>query len=525
MAYDTDQLAGQVGNEAKSILEPLSLGDIIDKFSAGDGEKFKQCTVGDALRMVGDLDQLGDNIKATLNSSFNQAILTMLEGLKAQLAFCALSAIPWVGDAYQCTFDTVGNYAGEFKTNFIENTKRSFVGNCIADVIIDDLATQVDRMIQTQGPGGEPAISTDWIADMYVAPQLQAARRFWTILVATDICPQFREQVLDDWGVPQCYRDAGPAIDPIHLRTTSGVPFSVMAACSLPKDYDPSKPIPPGKEYLLSTVGMWNNNRIGFNEEAQWELERQMYAVSDTVSRQIESSGGYLPLYGTGDASCVRDCDGRCIMAGPIFQPPGYTRDIRNLSTQAQFDKIVQSDGDKSRLVSDIRTALMNRVNSWANRPLPYRFNLFPDFSSKSTHNQPSYAPSPTPGPGQPPPDDPACTGGDPRCTCIQGSPDFQSLTIGTRQAITEVIANQRSLFTPPGSNQIAAGGERTVLRAICDYLNEQAGASICAPHGTNNGRIVIQGGGLTFGIDVISGSSVRTDGGSVQVSCEAGAQ
>lgn len=425
------------------------------------------------------------------------------------------------GGGVDCKKPIASDVTSFLKLNYKDRLKSAFLSSCMSLYALKFTGDTVDGMIQLYGPGGLPAYATDWITAVNVRPAQQAQRRTWALLTSTDICPYFREEALNYFGVPQSYRDTPPIVNAMGLRVDERPPFSLRAACTLPRDFDPTDRseaafMKNGGYSFLSALNEPQNNLEGFVAIAQEELSNQKVALVKATSDQLIAGGGFLPVYGNKSESCNADPDGNCITDGGIVLPPGAVRDERMADLTANYNKLLQPNGESSIAMTDMGARLQARLLGLANQPIPLKLELSPE------DNAANFTPLPTPAPATDP-NDPVCAGIDPRCTCVTSDPSAQNIASSVFSgAIARAMQTSPELFVA-GTNQIAPGiNYRLVLQAICASI-----PSGCIPHPSQDNIVVLSGGsGLTISFDVITSDGyVRTNGGTPIAQCEAGVQ
>lgn len=525
-AFDTTQLSpGQpIGGETST-----TLSDIIKNRGLTSATYKQICVTGNIFTLFkGSLDEIGKR----LLSQIGGIITDLFNIVKKKLIACAVSGIinKYTGAGFQCTMPVASDFTAYIKLKAEQEAKQNFIARCVVDQQINDITNTVDRMIQEQGPEGGPAWATDWITNSYVNPDRQAYRRFWTLLVNTDVCEYMRSDVYNYFEVPQSYRDNPPSIKAYELSVDAGTPFPLAAACTAPKNWKPGQPataktfVQNGGFDLISALAEPQNNFNGFISLANNELQKQRTASVDSVTNQLIGGGGVLPIYGTKEESCKVDADGNCITNGRIRQAPGVARDLINSSYDAQLTFLNNTNGTTAKAMEDISARIRARMIDMANQPLPIKLEL-------GLEDEPDNVVTPTPtpsvSPGTYPPDDPSCTGGNPQCTCVRSEPNAMAL-VGSvvRSAVEQVMQTSTALFDPPGSNRIAPGvNYRTVLQAVCDRMQPPQGI-ICKPHPGQDDEIVLVTQTMSISVDVITGDGgLRSNGGNAVAACELGVQ
>jgi hypothetical protein len=139
--------------------------------------------------------------------------------------------------------------------------------------------------------------------------------------------------------------------------------------------------------------------------------------------------------------------------------------------------------------------------------------------------------PGPTSGPGGTDPNDPLCTGGDPRCTCVRNDPQLAGLRSLVGRAVREATIQHagEGIFQPQGcvgdECTVVPGREVDALNAFCEVGTGQFLLN-CHPNQGSVDEIVVDLDVFTVSFDVILGANngVRTQPQSV-ARCEPGVQ
>ena len=515
-AADAGQQAVQDYNQLSSQVTRFTGVRVSDILEVG-GLKNADAKICVAENILGQIGNIIKNFKEVLMSELASAITTAFNAIIKNLLICGMSKIPLVGRFFPATCQIVitSDQAKAYMKDRENAWKQNFIGRCVAMVGLQNISDRVVAMISEGGPNGGPAFATNWTNDLFVRPQQEAERRFWAILVHTNICPYFREAVLNAFSVPQSYRSSPPDIDLLATRVDARDPFSVRAACTLSENYNPL--IDRLTSFSqLGTLGEPQNTFNGFMTLAMEEKTAQQNAAMIATQTELTAGGGFYSTYG----ECQKDSDGNCISQGQILQTSGSTRDwnyVYNIFLPGE--QLANTDGTDHKQIQDLAAQIANHMMNMTNRPLPFKIEF-------GFEDDPEYfTPEPTPitSPGTEPSE---CTGGDIRCSCIKDVPEFDAIAgnlIGP--AMERAMTNHPELFSPAGSNHVA-GDLRAVLEAICESINEKADADICIPHPRQDDEIVIVGGGMTYSFDVISGAGDMFQGGGFPiVACEPGVQ
>jgi hypothetical protein len=541
-AYDP----GQVGAAAaQGLNQGLSAGtqgtattlaQLLSRATIGD--KNALCVASSVYSLFkGGLDNKLKQISAMgeqlLSSAATNALSTAVSCGISSLVNKGLGKIPGIGSLLggaggpDCVQTVKSDTLGYLKAGLNQAKQELFLTRCSVASTLKVIGDDVDAMIQTQGPGGGAAWAQDWTTSAYIEPDAIAHRRFWSELVNTKICGYFKDYVLNYFDVPQEYRDNPPVINSMDLRTNADAPFTLSAACTLPDDYQPSSTsdvagfLAMGGYDFLAQLAEPQNNPQDFINLAEAELAAQENVMVNSANNQLIAGGGSLPVYRDA-ANCQQAPNNAgCISYGTIAIPPGSVRDTRNITLQSQLNLVstTGANGGTDTGVGDLGTGIEARMFDLANNPLPFQFSL------GIADNPANYTPTPTPAPasGSGAPNDPACTGGNPQCTCIKNDASAQTLASTTlKTTMQSVLTANPSLFTP-NSNQLATGVDnRTVLQAICAQISTSA----CIPHPTKDNMIVLIAGETAMSFEVITaGGSLRTDGGSPVLAWMSGVQ
>lgn len=534
-AYDVNQvtqLPGQVLNTTGQVESTLGqftglrLSDVLA--AAGvDSANQKVCQ---AKNVLGQLDSILSNLRGFIFGQINGLINDMLQAAIKQLAACALSNVKifgWSPPVPQCTWSVASDTATTILMQHEQDLKANFIGRCGAAATLNDMFAMADQVLNDQGPNGGTVAVTNWVNNLYTEPDRQGMRRMWTILVNTDICPYFRTQALDYFGVPQAYRDNPPSVSSTDLNTTADDPFQLRGACTLPKDYIPGSEenadafTANGGFSYLAELAKPQNTLAGFIDIGEAELRRQRTVSVQAAVNEAVSGGGFRSVYGSGTEGCkvLDPTTGQCIEFAAVRQPPAAAAQINEVKTVAPWQWVVNQNGTTNKAVQDMAAIFGNHILNMANRPLPFRIKF--GFEDSPANFTPIPTPSTTPVP-------PQCANIDPGCTCVVNDPSFQGgITAGISAAMTQLMAQQQSLFNPPGSSIIATGvTQRQVTQALCDVMNAGQPTAACIPHPSIDNEIVIIGAGQTVSFDVITpDGALRTNGGIAILACEPGIQ
>jgi hypothetical protein len=482
-----------------------------------NGSKYSQCT-GDIFTLFN--GQLQQQIKNWVADTVNM-MLEQARQMLVQNAMCALNN--FLGDlgfpTTECVKVTISDAKIALETQFKNRLKSNFLVNCTSTMMRYHITDTVTNMIQTQGYDGGIAAATDYLNFFNQRPAIMAQRQWWTTLVNTNICPWFRDAALDELGVPQDYRNNPPPLSAAGYSVDERPPFSLRAGCTLDRDFDVTDPSPEAVLknsgwQLIAELDKPQNKKDDFVKMALAEFAALKAARTAIAQAEFIAGGGFTSIRG----ECAKGPNGECVDDGSAKQPPGATRDIVQVDMATYFNALNAATGEQG-LMDDIAARIQARILDLANKPLPFKLELGPE------RNPDNFTPEPTPplGPGETGPNDPSCTGGDPRCTCVKDDPtarEVASSVLGT--SIGVVIQSNPSYFVN-GSSQIAAGIDyRLILQAICNQINP----AMCHPHPNQDDEIVLMGGGLTTSFDVITGGGyIRTDGGSPVAACSEGVQ
>ncbi len=552
-AYDVTQIPGQVLDTGQTIgntftgVTGVRLTDVLEAAGLQGADK-KACLAGSIL---GQLDNILGNFKDILLNELSGLLKTGLQSISRSLVQCSVgqllqgassiaSKVPGVGSVVggilggasgsfpQCVIQLSGADFSAAVQQHLQDWKQNFIGRCVAAATLQNMFAYTDQLLAEQGPNGGPAAVSNWVTDLYTEPDRQAVRRMWTILVNTPICPSFRDAALDYFDVPQSYRDDPPTITAVDLNTSANMPFQLRAACTLPTDVDtsnlndPAAFVAAGGFDFLDLANQSQNNFNGFIDMAETEMQRQRAVAVQAAVNEAVAGGGYRSIYGPAGTACaVMDPDGKCIQPANARQAPITAADLKNNEFQAMYNWAISTNGTTNKAITDIESQFVNHLLDMANQPLP--FNIEFGFEDQPKNFTPAPTSSVIPGSGAA--NDPACTDGNPACTCVENE---QAIQNAIASVLKIAIANTQSadpdLFDPSGSNHIAAGVDyRTVLTAICDQV-QGSGTQTCKPHPTSNTMIVLISPALSLSVDVITGTGdLRTNGGQVIAACEAG--
>lgn len=493
-----------------------------------NGGTAQQCVAGDTLQSVNiNVDRLVSAPQATLAN----LMVSTLNKVLSQLATCALNAIPIFGNATpKCTI----TLASDFEAALVQNgilQKQNFLGRCTAAAEMHDIGNTVNQILSDQGPNGGTVAVTNWVNDLSTEPDRQAMRRMWTILVNTDICPYFRDDVYTYFGVPQSYIDNPPSITSTDLNTSAEDPFQLSASCTVPQSYVPGSEsdaasfAAEGGFQFLDELSKPQNNYEGFIGLAETELQKQRSAVSQAAVSEAVSGGGFRSVYGSGASGCqVMDPNGQCIQPARVRQPPAAAEQLSNTKFEGPLLWLTSQNGTDQKAIQDMSQVFTNSALDSANAPLPFKIEFGLD------DNPQYFTPPPTPTPSPIPsnyPTDPACSGTVPGCSCVEGDQPTQSaITAGVSAAMKQLMAQHPELFSPAGSSVIAKGVTNLqVAQALCDVINAGA-ANSCKPRPGVATQIVVLGAGQTISVDVITpDGALRTNGGIAIAACEPGIQ
>ncbi len=502
-AYDPSQIAGQVA-------------DVLQQSGAKEA-----CIAGNVLDRLG---EVLDNLGGSLTNAIGQLLSTFAKAIMKTLAICGAKSIPVIGQfiPFSCNLQMASDTMEAQIEQMKQNLKQDFIGRCVAAAEMYDIYTTVDAILNDQGPNGGTVAVTNWIDNLYTEPDRQAMRRMWAILVNTDICPYFRNAALDYFGVPQSYRDNPPSIASTDLNTSADAPFQLRGACTLPSDYIPGSErsaeefAANGGYSMLTEISKSQNNLQGFIDIAEAELARQRSVSVQAAINEAVSGGGFRSVYGPGAESCeVMDSGGKCIKPARVKNPPAAAEQLSNTKFEGPLLWLAGQNGTDKKAMQDMSAIFANGALDMVNAPLP--FNI--EFGLEDNPDLYTPKPTPIPSPGQfPVPSE---------CTDLQGDQDMQAaITAGLSQSMAQLMQQHPDLFSPPGSSVLAQGvSSRQVAQALCDVLNASA-AGACEPHPTIDTQIVLNGGGLTISVDIItSDGALRTNGGIVIASCPEGIQ
>lgn len=492
-------------------------------------EKYGACTSSQAL---GTLANVIQNFDKLLQAAVMDFLQQFFKSVAKSLIYCVLSDIQkelgasvglsaklLIRIAPQCKIDIASSAGEAFKQIKNRELQQNFIARCVARIALKDTVDLINQVVQTGGLEGGAAYVTSW-TNLYIDEDARGIARFYTELVNADICPYFKQRIFEYYQVPQSYIDDPPTAAGIAFRADGGTPFIQSASCTLPKDFDPYNVTEEnyytwGGADLLTRIDEPQNNFIGFIGIAEVEAAKQRnLAVSSRVNEAV-AGRGFLSKQGCAAWSP----DGAtCLQGGPIEQPAGAIADYNQIAFDQQVAWLVSADANK-KPIDDIKADIANRLFDLANQPLPLTIELGKEDDPKN------FAPSPTPTPvtGSGDPNDPACTGGNPLCTCVRNDQTVQaSLTPIVAAAMTAAQQSNPALFDA-GTSHIAAGVNlRDVLKAICDNIGSQA----CKPSPSQDNVIIITGGGQTFSVDVITpDGNLRTNGGQPLLACAPGVQ
>ena len=503
------------------ISRPQSLDiDFISESRGLDGSKYSQCTTDIFTLFNG---QLGQQLKYLAVDTVNE-LITSAKDMAIQTAMCSLGN--WVRtatggfvDPPKCVKVLASDAKAELKAQLKQRLKSNFLVQCTGDTMRYIVTNTITDIIQTQGLDGGIAAATDWSYLQTRRPAEIAQKQWWTLLVNTDICPEFRDKVLNDLGVPQSYRDQPPLIDASGFRTDERAPFQLRASCTIPRNFDVTDANADqggnsGWQYMELLDAPQNNWRK-FERMALTEFEELKTARKAEAQTMLGGGGGgFTGTFG----ECARDPFGDCYNDGSMKLVPAAVRDAWKSSIEADFSTITNATGE-SGLLEDVAANIQVRLLDLANKPLPLKLEL------GSERNPANFTPDPAPSlsPGETGPNDSACTGGNPLCTCVKDNTDARSFaSAALAPAISDVMKNN-PLWFENNTSKIAGGVDyRSILQAVCTTL----GTSLCHPHPNQDDEIVMSSEGIDTSFDVITGDGyVRTDGGSPVAACSEGVQ
>ena len=507
------------------ITRPQSLDvQIITSEQGLNGTKYSQCT-GDIFTLFN--GQLQQQAKQWAVDTANM----LLNSLKTQLATRAVcSAGNWLskqtvfgyrlaGFFSQCDTEESSTVKEQLVLELKNRLKSNFLVNCTSTMMRYHITDTVTGMIQTQGYDGGMAAATDFLDFLSRRPARMAQRQWWTTLVNTNICPWFREEALNNLGVPKDYRDNPPPLSATGYSTDERPPFSLRAGCTLDYTFDVTDPSPEAVLknsgwQLLSEMEKPQNNLRDFEKMALSEfaiLKEERLKIANT---EFLAGGGFTSTRG----ECAKGPNGECVDDGVAKQVPGAVRDINQVDMATYFNALNAATGEQG-LMDDIAARIQARILDLANKPLPFKLELGPERDPKY------FTPEPTPtlSPGETGPDDVACTGGNPLCTCVKDVQTARDIASQAIAPVTGMVMEENPSYFVNGSSQIAPGVDyRLILQAICNKI----GSIVCHPHPNQDDEIVIVFGQISTSYDVITGDGyIRTDGGSPVAACSEGVQ
>jgi len=512
-------LGGQTGIQGVENASGVRLEDILA--AAGlNNEKYRECT---SSQVLGDLASTIRNFDDILKNALGDFLNDLFNVIKTKLVICALGAIPFVGHMFQCTLPVTSDVTAALIRTKDRELQQNFIARCVARVSLKETADLMTQLMLQEGPYGQgPSYVTNW-EQLGGNAEKRARAKFWAVLVNTNICPYMKNKIYADFQVPQSYIQNPPPRTGSENSDGSN-PFSLRAGCTLPDGFTPQNASANAVQYggslaILDLLNQPQNNPRDFEAMAQSELDSMIQNdVASTYAAAV-AGGGVLP-----PSDCIsRDPNGFCLAHGPDKQTGGTLRDENAAVFQAQLDFLTSTDGTQKKAIDDIRLHIANRLFDLANAPLPLHIELGPE---DNANNGFTPTPAPTTSPGSGDPNDPLCTGGDPRCVCVKNDTTIQeSITSYVRDAIARAMQTNSDLFVP-GTNEIAPGVDpHTVLQAICDRMQPPQG-QVCEPNPGSDDEIVIIGDALTISVDVItSDGHVRTNGGQAIAACEPGVQ
>ncbi|MBP6885947.1 MAG: hypothetical protein KBC02_01745 [Candidatus Pacebacteria bacterium] len=490
----------------------LSVGQIIAEAGLNGG-KYQACK-GDIFTLFqGQLDKKLTRVATELVSDALRAYKDQMASYLVCRAESFLNNLcvfgSCTGGGIDCKKPIASDVTSYLKLNWKDSLKSSFLASCTSLYALKFTGDTVDQNILENGPGGAPAYATNWIETANTASDKEGKRRFWTILSNTKICPYFKEEVYRYFEVPREYIETPPLMNASDMQVSADTPFTLVGGCTLPtQEFD------TGSYEFLSKLIEPQNNFNGFVRLAEEEQKKQREAAVSAAKEQLIAGGGFLPTYASG--SCNEDPNGKCISYDGIALPPGAVRDSRMADITANYNKMLQSNGENYVGMTDLGARLQVRILGLMNKPLPLKLELGSEF------DEANFTPIATPVTGTNP-NDPTCTGGNAQCTCVKDNPDAQRIASSVLAPAIERARSKHPEFFVTGSSQIAPGVDyRLVLAAICSDFS-----SVCTPHPSQDDEIVIiSADGLTISYDVITGDGyARTDGGAPVAQCESGVQ
>lgn len=515
MSTEAGMTIAELINSQEVASKACLVGSAYDLFKGGLDNKLKQATNA-AADLISDAasNALGSLVSCGISKLSNMGMKALTGGLMG-------------GGGPDCVQTVKSDTLAFIKAQGKQTAQQLFLTRCAVGSSVANVGNLVDRMIQEQGPGGAAAWAQNWELSAYIEPDQLAHRRFWSMLVNTDICEYMEEDVLNYFDVPQAYRDNPPNISAIDLRVNAGAPFTLTGACTLPDGYIPGASdaasfIAGGGWALMAQLAEPQNNPQGFLHLAEAELSRQQDAMLDSANTQLIAGGGFLAAYGGARENCIASPDWNgCISYGTIKMAPGAVRDARTISLESQMNFVLnaESGGGTDTAVSDMTTRIQARLLDLANEPLKFQISL--GIADNPDNYTP--APTPTPAPGSGAAGDPLCTGGDPQCVCIRNDPGALSVANTViKSAAIQAVQKNPALFVW-GTSEIAPETDRRlVLKAICTELSD----ATCLPHPTKDDQIVLITGETTAGFNVITPNGfVRTSGSVPMAACTLGVQ
>lgn len=472
-------------------------------------------------------------ISAAQNGYVEQAIKDTIDDLKNswksymfQYLMCIARNIKVTGsgtDALGCATSLGGDVKAQIQRQALNKLKYDFLDSCVSDSMRKNAGDDIRRITQENGPEGGAAYITDWINDVYVDPDQRAINRFSAVLVNTDICEDFRDQVYGYYGVPQSYIDNPLPLTGLGLRVDGDSSFNQLAACTRPAGLTPEKLdqnfTANGGFEALEVLMEPQNNFTGFVQMANAELSYQRsIAVAAAEARAI-AGGGFTGTY----AECAKDPNGKCIADGLVQQPAGGLRDANAAAVQAEFAAI-----NDPKKVGDVRLRLVSMILDMQGDALSYDVELGSEAQNYRDVGdgvkQPEAIPIPPPpeGSGGTDPNDPVCTGGSPDCICVRNDPAYESIRQLVRQATLAAIEQHPELLTPDRAS-VLPGQNQVFLVAVCETSIGQSLA--CHPNGGSDDEIVIDAGVGSVSVDIITASGVIRLPGQTIAACAPGIQ
>lgn len=501
---------GTAGVDLRTILDATGL----------NGSAYADCA---SPNILGSLANIIKNFQGLLKDAVTGFLKDFLGSLVRSFAYCAAADIATspggANPAPDCNVNIASDARAAFERLKDRETQQNFIGRCVAATMMENSIKTYTKLIQQNGPFGP---GQAWVANWANLPGEEADRarkRFYTMLVNADICSYMRNQVLYELGVPKIYIDNPPPLTGI-ANADGAASFVQRAQCTLPKGMTPQNMAATTQAFgywdAVSVIAQPQNNPAGFEDMARAELGSEINRLVSAAQLDALAGGGFRSI-----ADCANwGPDGTCLAAGNSRQTSGSIEAYNQAIVQAQFDWITSTDGTQKKAVFDIKTSIANRLINLSNQPLPLKI----EFGREDNPQNFSGSPSPTPFIGSGDPNDPACTGGDPRCTCVRQDETVQGLIRPyVSDAIDRAMQVNSELFS---GNFLAEGVDpRVALQAICDRLNTATSTS-CVVHPEQGDEIVLVGGTTTISVHVInSDGSIVTSGGNAVAACEPGVQ